>query len=143
MTKPWFAKWFGEHYKRLYPHRDMREAEGQVAPLLKVLPVTPAWRILDIGCGSGRHLEVLGALGYPHAVGMEAESPRTRKKVLAPVIRVKVYGSVTVSVRLVRIRLCHVGFLPGRGSGVVMRFRSNTSTTSVAAGSVAWPPWKK
>jgi SAM-dependent methyltransferase len=78
MTKPWFAKWFGEHYKRLYPHRDMREAEGQVAPLLAILPVTPAWRILDIGCGSGRHLEVLGALGYPHAVGMDLSLPLLR-----------------------------------------------------------------
>lgn len=78
MTVPWFKRWFGEHYKRLYPHRDMREAEGQVAPLLKALPVTSAWRILDVGCGTGRHLEVLGARGFPHAVGMDLSLPLLR-----------------------------------------------------------------
>lgn len=78
MNVPWFKRWFGEHYKRLYPHRDMREAEGQVAPLLAALPVTSAWRILDVGCGSGRHLEVLGAKGYPHAAGMDLSLPLLR-----------------------------------------------------------------
>ena len=51
MDKPWFNRWFGEAYKRLYPHRDFKEAELQVAFVLRELPVTFKWRILDVGCG--------------------------------------------------------------------------------------------
>lgn len=78
MKNPWFKRWFGEHYKRLYPHRDLREAEGQIKPLLKVLPVTPRWRILDVGCGSGRHLEVLAAHGLARAYGADLSLPLLR-----------------------------------------------------------------
>jgi SAM-dependent methyltransferase len=75
---PGYKRWFGDHYKRLYPHRGLREAEGQIRPLLENLSVTSAWRILDVGCGSGRHLEVLGRRGHPHAVGMDLSLPLLR-----------------------------------------------------------------
>lgn len=71
MKEHWFKRWFGEQYQRLYPHRDVRQAEGQVGPLLAILPVTPAWRILDVGCGSGRHLEVLRGRGYRGVAGVD------------------------------------------------------------------------
>jgi SAM-dependent methyltransferase len=67
---PWFRRWFGDAYKKLYPHRDEREALHQVTYLLRTLPVTPEWRILDVGCGQGRHLEILRKHGFT-AVGLD------------------------------------------------------------------------
>lgn len=78
MDKPWFKRWFGEHYKRLYPHRDLLQAEGQVNPLLGILPVTSAWRILDVGCGSGRHLEVLRGRCITGCFGVDLSLPLLR-----------------------------------------------------------------
>jgi SAM-dependent methyltransferase len=76
-THPWYLRWFGDAYKKLYPHRDRREAEDQVTHLLRTLPVTPAWRILDVGCGQGRHLEILRARGF-NAVGLDLSASLLR-----------------------------------------------------------------
>ena len=78
MKETGFKRWFGEHYKRLYPHRDLREAERQIDPLLRILPVTPEWRILDVGCGSGRHLEVLRRRGRGGLAGVDLSLPLLR-----------------------------------------------------------------
>jgi SAM-dependent methyltransferase len=78
MDKPWFKRWFGETYKQLYPHRDYREAEAQVRFVLRALPVTSAWRILDIGCGSGRHLEILRGQGCASSIGLDLSMPLLR-----------------------------------------------------------------
>jgi SAM-dependent methyltransferase len=75
MENSWFQYWFGEAYKQLYPHRNISEARTQVEYLLRELPVTPAWRILDIGCGQGRHLEILRSLGYPSCLGLDLSLP--------------------------------------------------------------------
>jgi SAM-dependent methyltransferase len=59
-VKDWFECWFGEEYKRLYPHRDGAQAAAQVDALIRAAAHagnSPAARdILDIGCGAGRHL---------------------------------------------------------------------------------------
>ncbi len=78
MDKPWFNRWFGEAYKRLYPHRDFKEAELQVAFVLRELPVTFKWRILDVGCGQGRHLKILRDLGYLSSFGLDLSIPLLR-----------------------------------------------------------------
>ena len=77
----WFARWFGEDYKRLSPHRDAAQAAGQVAAMLALPGVREraalsgsALRVLDVGCGAGRHLAALRAStvlppeGSPRAV---------------------------------------------------------------------------
>jgi len=71
MDKAWFRQWFGETYKRLYPHRDGSQAGAQARFVIRALPVTPEWRILDVGCGAGRHLAWLRAHGLPHCFGLD------------------------------------------------------------------------
>jgi SAM-dependent methyltransferase len=78
MDKSWFKRWFGEAYKQLYPHRDVLEAEVQVRFVLRALPVTPEWRILDVGCGPGRHLEILRKKGFAHCAGLDLSLPLLR-----------------------------------------------------------------
>jgi SAM-dependent methyltransferase len=71
MDKAWFQRWFGETYKRLYPHRDELQAGAQARFVIRALPVTPEWRILDVGCGAGRHLAWLRKHGLPHCMGLD------------------------------------------------------------------------
>jgi SAM-dependent methyltransferase len=78
MPDSWFKRWFGEEYKRLYPHRDAREAEAQARFVIRTLPVTPEWRILDVGCGQGRHLAYLRREGFPHCLGLDLSLPLLR-----------------------------------------------------------------
>ena len=78
MEKPWFKSWFGETYKRLYPHRDRRQAAVQARAVLNMLPVTPQWRILDIGCGAGRHLSALSGGGSVLSAGLDLSLPLLR-----------------------------------------------------------------
>jgi SAM-dependent methyltransferase len=66
IAQEWFERWFGEEYKRLYPHRDGEQAALQVEALLKAVqaaressPSRTFHDILDIGCGAGRHLSAL------------------------------------------------------------------------------------
>jgi SAM-dependent methyltransferase len=69
--QPWYSLWFGETYKTLYPHRDSAEARHQIQFLLQATGCQPDWRILDIGCGAGRHLAAFAAAGFPHSHGVD------------------------------------------------------------------------
>jgi SAM-dependent methyltransferase len=78
VSDAWFHRWFNEAYKRLYPHRDEREAGAQARFVIRALPVTPEWRILDVGCGAGRHLAWFRAHGFPHCFGLDLSLPLLR-----------------------------------------------------------------
>lgn len=54
----WFRGWFGPLYQALYAHRDAREAGLQVDALLAATG-RPRGRVLDAGCGAGRHLQAM------------------------------------------------------------------------------------
>lgn len=58
----WFRSWFGPLYEELYSHRDPSEAALQVASLLSRTGALTG-RVLDAGCGAGRHLGSLRAQG--------------------------------------------------------------------------------
>lgn len=55
----WFKRWFDEDYATLYDHRDGVEAEMAVRSALRVAPELASGPVLDVGCGTGRHLAAL------------------------------------------------------------------------------------
>jgi SAM-dependent methyltransferase len=59
----WYEEWFGEEYLQLYPHRDDADAERAVALILRSVPFTRGWRVLDVACGPGRHARPFRAAG--------------------------------------------------------------------------------
>lgn len=72
MPQEWFETAFKSHYPLLYQHRDTAEARKclDLLPSLAPLPTVQGQLILDLGCGDGRHLELLGKLGHA-AVGLD------------------------------------------------------------------------
>ena len=61
----WFASWFDSpYYHRLYASRDEQEAAHLVDALLGRLGLQPGARVLDLGCGAGRHSAHLASRGF-------------------------------------------------------------------------------
>lgn len=60
---PWFVQAFERIYLHVYPHRDDAEAEAHVGVLLDLLGVRAGQRVLDVGCGAGRHARTLARRG--------------------------------------------------------------------------------
>jgi SAM-dependent methyltransferase len=60
----WFASWFDSfHYHKLYANRDDAEAARFLDALIGHLEPRPGARVLDLGCGAGRHSKHLAAKG--------------------------------------------------------------------------------
>lgn len=61
----WFEEWFDSPlYEQLYADRDEEEAKQLVNFLEKILPLEKCSKILDLGCGRGRHAINLYQKGY-------------------------------------------------------------------------------
>lgn len=61
----WFEWWFeSEHYLNLYSHRDRREALAFISFLRHELDLPHGARILDLGCGPGRHSVTFASEGF-------------------------------------------------------------------------------
>lgn len=61
----WFKVWFDSpYYHLLYKHRDRSEAARFISQLMQSLNLPKGSRILDMGCGKGRHSILLNELGY-------------------------------------------------------------------------------
>jgi SAM-dependent methyltransferase len=80
----WFKDWFDGDYAAIYGHRDHSEAEQAVAMALARAPGLGAGPVLDLGCGAGRHLEVLRRHN-PLAFGLDLS--RELLALAAPAVR--------------------------------------------------------
>lgn len=67
----WFASWFDSpYYPILYKHRDYAEAEKFVKKLLVELSLDSGSRVVDLGCGRGRHSKTMAESGL-HVTGLD------------------------------------------------------------------------
>lgn len=78
----WFASWFDSaHYHRLYAHRDSYEARAFIDRLVARSHLKPGAKVLDLGCGTGRHAAHLASKGF-NVIGLDlsAESLREARR---------------------------------------------------------------
>lgn len=65
LATAWFESWFeSEHYLNLYSHRDKTDAMKLINFLRSEISITPGARILDLGCGPGRHSLIFASEGF-------------------------------------------------------------------------------
>jgi 2-polyprenyl-3-methyl-5-hydroxy-6-metoxy-1,4-benzoquinol methylase len=65
VQQSWFKSWFDtSFYHQLYAHRNEQEAVHFIDNLLPILQPSKQARILDLGCGTGRHSRYLASKGY-------------------------------------------------------------------------------
>ena len=63
--KEWYKDWFNSpFYHKLYFERDDKEAENFIRKLVEHLHLKQGSRVLDLGCGKGRHCRILASLGF-------------------------------------------------------------------------------
>ncbi len=67
----WYEESFGAHYLDVYAHRDGREAQEDARAIIALIDPDRAAPLLDLGCGSGRHLVALHSLGFRFLVGLD------------------------------------------------------------------------
>src|SRR3954471_9809727 len=73
--KEWFREWFSSpYYDLLYYKRNEQEATAFVKVLIKHLKPPAQSKILDVGCGKGRHAKVLAAMGFD-VTGIDLSEP--------------------------------------------------------------------
>lgn len=64
-STPWFEQWFDStYYHILYSNRDEKEAERFIRRLCGSPFFPPTGKVLDLGCGKGRHAQTFHDLGY-------------------------------------------------------------------------------
>jgi SAM-dependent methyltransferase len=86
--RAWYREWFGEEYLRLYPHRDAEEARQAVALVLSGAACGAGERVLDLGCGAGRHLRELAREGMsPVGLDLSWALLRVARGAAAPLVR--------------------------------------------------------
>ena len=89
MQAEWFSSWFDSpHYHRLYAHRDDVEANGLTDALIGQLRLRPGSRVLDLGCGTGRHARHLASKGFDiTGIDLSTRSIAVAKKAERPHLR--------------------------------------------------------
>ncbi len=62
--KPWWESYFGPDYPLLYPEKDRESGEREVRSILAALALRPGARVIDVGCGAGRHALAMARRGF-------------------------------------------------------------------------------
>ncbi|OMF23094.1 SAM-dependent methyltransferase [Paenibacillus sp. FSL H8-0548] len=62
--KPWYEQSFGSDYMLVYRHRNWEDASKEVGKMLAWLGLPRGAKVLDIGCGMGRHALAMEKIGY-------------------------------------------------------------------------------
>ena len=73
-SKQWFEEIFDEDYLHTLPFLTPQQTEREVGFLLETLELPQGGRVLDVGCGYGRHAMEVAARGYK-TVGLDLSLP--------------------------------------------------------------------
>ena len=73
-SKQWFEEIFDEDYLHTLPFLTPQQTEREVGFLLETLELPQGGRVLDVGCGYGRHAMEMAARGYK-TVGLDLSLP--------------------------------------------------------------------
>lgn len=78
----WFEEWFDSPlYEKLYANRDEAEARRLVELLVDELELNKCSKILDLGCGRGRHSINLNKKGYQvKGIDLSAQAIKTARE---------------------------------------------------------------
>ena len=64
-NESWFGRWFNSaYYHKLYAHRNEDEAQCFITELLAHLQPPQNARMIDVGCGAGRHCKYLASKDF-------------------------------------------------------------------------------
>ena len=101
---PWYVHSFGRDYAELYAHRNEDEAESDVRAITVLITPKKQDPLLDLGCGTGRHLLAFHRAGFRALVGLDLSSD------LLAIASERLRSIAAESVRLIRADMRNIPY---------------------------------